>query len=103
MHPTESHGLDGLLALFFQKYWTIARRDVTNLALDILNHDRNPADINSTFTTLIPKHKNPSPPKDFRPISTCNFVMKVITLQIELKEICQVLLVKSKVCLSRED
>lgn len=53
-----------------------------NLALDILNHHRDPDDINSTFIAFIPKNNNPRSPKDFRPISLCNIVMKVVKKSI---------------------
>ncbi|KAL9669927.1 hypothetical protein QQ045_007477 [Rhodiola kirilowii] len=38
-----------------------------------------PACINSTFLALIPKVKNANSPKDFRPISCCNVVYKIIS------------------------
>lgn len=49
------------------------------MALDILNNNKDSTTINNTFIVLIPKCKNPSSPKDFRPISLCNMLMKVIT------------------------
>lgn len=71
MHPLKSPGPDGLPALFFQKYWGIVGRDVSDLALNILNSDSSPEEINNTFIVLIPKCKNPSSPTHFRPISLC--------------------------------
>lgn len=82
MHPTKAPGPYGLPSLFFQKYWSIVGRGVTKLAMDILNHYKNPVYRNSAFITLIPKHKNPSTPKYFRPISMCNMVMKIVTRAI---------------------
>jgi hypothetical protein len=79
MHPLKAPGPDGLPALFFQKYWHIVGDEVQNLALNILNQNGQPHDINKTFLVLIPKCKNPSSPKDFRPISLCNVVMKIVT------------------------
>ena len=38
-----------------------------------------PGSLNSTFFTLIPKCENPSTFADFRPISLCNLVYKVIS------------------------
>ena len=35
--------------------------------------------INQTFIALIPKIQNPISPKDFRPISLCNVIFKIIT------------------------
>jgi ribonuclease HI len=79
MHPLKAPGPDGLPALFFQKFWHIVGRDVQNLVLEILNNNRSPEDINNTFIALIPKIKNPVTPKDYRPISLCNVVMKIVT------------------------
>jgi hypothetical protein len=79
MHPLKTPGLDGIPALFFQKYWHFVGRDVQDLALKILNDDEEPHEINKTFMFVIPKGKNPSSPKDFRPISLCNVVMKIVT------------------------
>lgn len=47
--------------------------------LNILNNNASPAEINKTFLVLIPKGKNPTAPKDYRPISLCNMAMKIIT------------------------
>ncbi|XP_058783087.1 uncharacterized protein LOC131657739 [Vicia villosa] len=88
MHPTKAPGPDGLPALFYQKYWNIVGQDIVFVALDVLNNQRDPADLNSTFIALIPKIKNPRAPHDFRPISLCNVVMKAVTKSIanRLKE-----------------
>jgi hypothetical protein len=79
MHPLKAPGPDGLPALFFQKFWHVVGRDVKNLVLGILNNNKSPEFINSTFIVLIPKGKNPKSPKDYRPISLCNVVIKIVT------------------------
>ena len=35
IHPTKSPGPDGMLAIFFQKYWNIVGRDITNMVLNV--------------------------------------------------------------------
>ncbi|XP_058783870.1 uncharacterized protein LOC131658613 [Vicia villosa] len=79
MHPNKAHGPDGLPAVFFQRFWNIVGGEVTNSALSILNNGQDTTLINSTFIALIPKIKHPRLPQDFRPISLCNVVMKVVT------------------------
>lgn len=82
MHPLKAPGPNGLPALFYQKYWDIVGRDVTSVALEVLNNGKSPEDINKTFLVLIPKCKNPTTPKDFRPISLCNVLVKIVTKAI---------------------
>jgi hypothetical protein len=82
MHPLKAPGPDGLPALFFQEYWHIVGKDITDLALGILNDGKSPETINKTFIALIPKCKNPSSPKQFRPISLCNVTLKIVTKTI---------------------
>jgi hypothetical protein len=75
-------GPDGLSAKFFQTYWDIIGGDITNYALNILNHGGDPDPINDTYICLIPKNKQPSTPADFRPIALCNVMLKIITKTI---------------------
>ncbi|KAK2422548.1 hypothetical protein QL285_033075 [Trifolium repens] len=82
MHPLKAPGPDGLPALFYQKYWNIVGTEVCKLVLDILNNSTSPKSVNNTFIVLIPKCKNPNSPKDFRPISLCNVIMKIVTKTI---------------------
>lgn len=48
----------------------------------MLNEEQEFQDMNKTFIVLIPKCKNPSSPKDFRPISLFNMIMKIVTKTI---------------------
>jgi len=72
-------GPDGLTALFYQKYWEIIGPDVLNYTLNILNNEGSINDINHTYISLIPKVPSPSKPEEFRPISLCNVILKIIT------------------------
>lgn len=75
-------GPDGLTALFYQKYWNIIGEDLMDYILNILNNKGNMKTINHTFISLIPKSNSPSTPSDFRLITLCNVIIKIITKTI---------------------
>jgi len=79
MFPTKAPGLDVFSAHFFQHNWDICGDDITMMVLKVLNGDEMPTEINSTFIVLIPKVKNPVSLYQFRPISLCNVVYKIIS------------------------
>ena len=64
--------------LFFQKYWHIVGNSVFNASLLALNSGFIQSEINHTHIVLIPKKKDPQKITDFRPISLCNVVYKLI-------------------------
>jgi len=72
-------GPDVMFALFYHKYWDIVGKDILSFSLNVLNHGHYPDHITLTNISLIPKLNHPSTPSDFRPISLCNVMMKIIT------------------------
>ena len=52
---------------------------VVDAMLDFLNIGHMLLDINHTYIVLIPKVKNPEKMSNFRPISLCNVIYKIIS------------------------
>lgn len=87
--PTKAHGPDSLPAAFFQKHWHSVRYGVINTCLHILN-DRGSLDpLNHTHIAVIPKVAKPLRVSDFRPISWCNVIYRIVakTIANRLKHI----------------
>ena len=79
MEPLKAPRPDGLPPLFFQRYWHVVRDDVTKAVLSCLSTGVIPTSLNNTFITLIPKVKSPTKFSEFRPISLCNIVYKLVS------------------------
>uniref|UniRef100_A0A803NY15 Reverse transcriptase domain-containing protein n=1 Tax=Cannabis sativa TaxID=3483 RepID=A0A803NY15_CANSA len=72
-------GLDGLNAFFYQKNWSVLGADFNKAILDCLNQGSDFSKINSTLIVLIPKKQHANALKDFKPISLCTTIYKVIS------------------------
>ena len=79
IHPKKAPGPDGMSAVFFQKYRSIVSNNVIDMALNFFNHNIPIPKLNKTNISLILKINNPKRMKDFRPISLCNVVYKLIS------------------------
>ena len=82
MAPLKAPGSDGIPPLFFQAYLTDIDMDVSQAILSYLNSRSILRSINHTFITLIPKVHNPKRVYDFRPVSFCNVIYKIISKAI---------------------
>ena len=78
MAPLTAPGLDGMSPIFYKSFWHIVGKEVTEVVLTTLNSGSILESINSTFIALIPKIKDLKKVSDFRPISLCNVVYKLI-------------------------
>ena len=82
MKPMSAPGPDGMPPIFYKSYWNIVGSDVIDATLSVLNTGIMPPNLNHTFITLIPKTKSPTNLKDYRPISLCNVIYKIISKTI---------------------
>jgi hypothetical protein len=72
-------GTDGLHAVFYKKFWAVVGEDVTREVLRVLNSGCVPNEWNETAIVLIPKVQSPELITQFRPISLCNVIYKVVS------------------------
>ena len=89
MCPTKAPGPDGLPAAFFQKHWQTVGSGVIDTCLHILNAQGDVTPLNHTYITLIPKIAKPKKVTEFRPISLCNVIYRIVakTMANRLKQI----------------
>lgn len=78
MRSNAAPGPDGLNAAFFKSAWSWIGKDVLNLVTEFYQKATMPPTVNSTHIALIPKVNAPVTPKDYRPISLCNVIYKII-------------------------
>jgi hypothetical protein len=87
--PTEEKVLEALaslgstkapgLALFYKKYWKIVKNDVLQCIWNFFNNIFLPRNQNHSFITLVPKLSGSHTAHQFKPISLCNIVYKIIS------------------------
>ncbi|KAK1586423.1 hypothetical protein Q3G72_002410 [Acer saccharum] len=82
MGATKAPCSDGFPALFYQSFWDTVGPSVVRAVLECLNHGASMAKMNDTLITLIPKKQIPVGVFDFRPISLCNVIYKIVAKTI---------------------
>ncbi|PNX74719.1 ribonuclease H, partial [Trifolium pratense] len=75
----KSPGIDGYGAYFFKKAWNIVKTDVLRAAHDFFENGRLYKAANCTLVTLIPKTNEAKRIKEYRPISCCITIYKIIS------------------------
>ena len=98
MYPDKTLGHDGMTVGFYKHYWSIVGRDVTRVIQGFFNGEDQVKEINHANLVLISKKKQPSTPKDYRPISLYNVSYKIISkvLANRLKELLSEIIDKSQ-------
>ena len=80
-------GPDGLHAGFFNRFWLIVGNSVIDLVKKVFVERKVPEFLNRTHIVLIPKIQGPETLGNYRPISLCNTIYKVITKIIDRKSV----------------
>jgi hypothetical protein len=76
---TKAPGPDGFTALFYKKYWSIIKADVLQSIWNFFRNNSLQRDQNHIFLALIPKTSGSHSTHQFRPISLCNIIYKIIS------------------------
>lgn len=79
MKPLKAPGPDGFHPLFFQKSWDIIEMDLCNTVQNWYRLGAIPEHLCQALICLIPKQPSPETIKQYRPISLCNSLYKLVT------------------------
>ncbi|EOY17514.1 Uncharacterized protein TCM_042330 [Theobroma cacao] len=72
-------GPDGFSSYFYQQCWNIIAQDLLDAVRDFFHGANIPRGVTSTTLILLPKKSSASKWSDFRPISLCTVMNKIIT------------------------
>lgn len=79
MKPFKAPGPNGLHAGFYQHIWHEVRKSVCEEVKAIFMYGVFPDHLNDTLVTLIPKYQSPESLNNYKPISLCNSVYKIVS------------------------
>lgn len=85
MASLKAPGQDGLHAFFFQSQWHVVGEALFKEVERIFHGGHIPPAFNCTLLALIPKLEQPQSLKEFRPISLCTTIYKLVTKIISLR------------------
>ncbi|KAA3466419.1 reverse transcriptase [Gossypium australe] len=79
MDPRKAPGIDGIPGGFYREHWVTVGEDVLKFCRKALRDTKNIHKVNNTLLVLIPKFDNPCDMSNFRPISLCRVIYKIIS------------------------
>uniref|UniRef100_A0A803NVV6 Reverse transcriptase n=1 Tax=Cannabis sativa TaxID=3483 RepID=A0A803NVV6_CANSA len=80
IHPLKAQERDeSFRDYFITAHWKSVGHEVITTCLEVLNKNMDCGCLNDTLLCLIPKVKDPKKVEEFRPLSLCNVVYKVIS------------------------
>ncbi|KAK2390438.1 hypothetical protein QL285_063981 [Trifolium repens] len=89
MNPWKAPGPDGFPAGFYQKSWSIVGNHVCDFVREVWSNPGKILEVNQTDICLIPKIQHLEYISQFRPISFCNTIYKVVSkVVVELLKDC---------------
>lgn len=100
MSPHKASGIDGLHASFYQKGWDSLKFDLLQFVSKAFEDGYLPKETTDLLVVLIPKVSHPERLAQFRPISICTFLYKLVTKMVvnRLKCILPNLIVSPQSC-----
>ena len=84
LQPDKAPGPDGFPICFYRIFWYLIKKDLMRL-MSWMSKGNMGGATNSTFLALIPKERNPTSIKKFRPISLCNASYKIFSKVLSLR------------------
>lgn len=78
MNPNEASGPDGFNARFYQRTWNTTGKRVMEFVKKVQQSGHLPSEIAKVLLVLNPKVENPNRPREYRSISLCNVIYKLV-------------------------
>ncbi|XP_050273143.1 uncharacterized protein LOC126716155 [Quercus robur] len=85
MKPYKAPSVDGLHVGFFQRFWLVVGDSVKREIKEVFLRQKVLKFLNQTLVALIPKQPGPETVSQYRPISLCNTIYKIISKIIVLR------------------
>ncbi|GJV04817.1 RNA-directed DNA polymerase, eukaryota, reverse transcriptase zinc-binding domain protein [Tanacetum coccineum] len=79
IEDNKAAGPDRYSSKFFKVAWSVIGKDVCSATKEFFTSGKMLGEFNTTLISLVPKLKSPARVLDYRPISCCNVIYKIIS------------------------